>query len=816
MSSRRWCRCCRRGEEGLSLWEYCFLLSGVWACGCCCFCACRLLGRCKFSRTQNSPHVLPLLLPPPSPVTSQDQACGAARRTAAAAAAALVSSVPPTFLAPLVVLLLVPSMGRMSDPLPDVRTAASRAFAALVPLLPLARGAQLPAGVPQAMRDRASADMDFLEQLLDNSKVADYPVPVPLLVPLRRYQQEGINWMAFLRRFGLSGALCDDMGLGKTLQSTALLVSTKHERAAAGLPPLPSLVVCPPTLVGHWEHEVAKYLPAEYPFRVVQYAGLPAERARLRPQLAAADLVVASYETVRSDSAVFEALSWAYVVLDEGHAIRNPKAKATQAVKRLSAAHRLVLSGTPIQNSVGELWSLFDFLMPGFLGTEREFRARYGGGGRRDTGELDVLAVGALHKQVMPFVLRRMKEDVLKDLPPKILTDIFVELSPLQRHLYAQFEASQTKHDIEAAVAAPGGTAGLAEGAGGGDGGGGGGGGGAAQHVFQALQYMRKLCSHPALALQGQPPEAVAQLASDLGGASAAADPGGWVHRVEHSPKLLALTQILRDCGIGPQGGGAGGAEGDGGAAGAASGDAAAAEEGLSGGGGGGGHRVLVFAQLKGMLDLVERDLFQGKGPMAGVSYLRLDGSVEATKRFDVARRFNADSSIEVLLLTTHVGGLGLNLTAADVVVFLEHDWNPQRDLQAMDRAHRLGQKRCVSVYRILTRATLEERIMSLQRFKLDLANAVVNVDNASLSSMDTGQLLELFTAEKGAKVAAAGADGAAAAGAGGAAAAPAAGMKALLAGLEELWDDSQYAEEFALDSFVSKLAGGGGGGAAP
>ena len=211
---------------------------------------------------------------------------------------------------------------------------------------------------------------------------------------------------------------------------------------------------------------------------------------------------------------------------------------------------------------------------------------------------------------------------------------------------------------------------------------------------------------------------------------------------------------------------------------------------------------MLVFAQLKGLLDIVERDVFGPRGSMAGVSYLRLDGSVDASRRFDIARRFSEDPSVSVLLLTTHVGGLGLNLTAADTVVFLEHDWNPQRDLQAMDRAHRLGQTRCVSVYRLLTRDTLEERIMSLQRFKLDISNAVVTADNVSMATMDTGQLLELFTADKAASAQAKDV----ASSAGGERQPATQGAAAVLAGLQDMWDEAQYAEEFNVDAFVSKL----------
>ena len=312
-----------------------------------------------------------------------------------------------------------------------------------------------------------------------------------------------------------------------------------------------------------------------------------------------------------------------------------------------------------------------------------------------------------------------------------------------------------------------------------------GGSGGGTAHVFQALQYLRKLCSHPRLVT---PPDDKNKSKSKSAGAGLGA-------RVAeaYSPKFRALKQILLDCGVGvdkvvtepdPEG------------------------EFRTAAGGGAGHRVLIFSQLKSVLDLVEDELLGPAGELGGVSWLRLDGGVAPTARFEVVRKFNADPSIDVLLLTTHVGGLGLNLTSADTVVFLEHDWNPQKDLQAMDRAHRLGQKRTVNVFRLLTKGTLEEKVMSLQRFKLDVANAVVNSDNMSLAAMDTGQMLELFTAEKGA---AGGASderrNAPASGAGAAAAdAVAGGLKQALTGLDELWDESQYKEEFALDGFINSL----------
>ena len=731
------------------------------------------------------PRLLALVVPALENAGEADDASGA-RRGAAAVASELVEQLGPA-LAPFCVLLLVPLMGRMSDPVDRTREMATKSFAALVPLLPLARGRAPPATLTAAQRQRSESDGTFLEALLDNSKVEDFVLPFECRRVLRPYQQEGVNWLAFLRRFKLHGALCDDMGLGKTLQSTCILAATVVERRRAGLPFLPALVVCPPTLVGHWAHEINEYV-AESTLKPLEYHGSPADRAALRPRIERgdADVVIMSYDSLRADAdALLTNRSWCYCILDEGHAIRNPKSRVTQAVKRVRAENRLLLSGTPIQNDVVELWSLFDFLMPGFLGTEKEFRRAYGvaaarsaaakkGGGLTEQG---ALATGRLHKQVMPFVMRRTKDEVLKDLPPKIIQDVYVDLSPMQKRLYDAFEGSAAKTDVEAVV----------KGAGGVEAGGGaeGGSGGGTAHVFQALQYLRKLCSHPRLVT---PPDDKNKSKSKSAGAGLGA-------RVAeaYSPKFRALKQILLDCGVGvdkvvtepdPEG------------------------EFRTAAGGGAGHRVLIFSQLKSVLDLVEDELLGPAGELEGVSWLRLDGGVAPTARFDVVRKFNADPSIDVLLLTTHVGGLGLNLTSADTVVFLEHDWNPQKDLQAMDRAHRLGQKRTVNVFRLLTKGTLEEKVMSLQRFKLDVANAVVNSDNMSLAAMDTGQMLELFTAEKGAAGGASDEKRNAPAGGAGAAAADAVagGLKQALTGLDDLWDESQYKEEFALDGFINSL----------
>ena len=507
------------------------------------------------------------------------------------------------------------------------------------------------------------------------------------------------------------------MGLGKTLQSICILASdhfNRDERASQnGIANKSlSIVVCPTTLTGHWAYEIKQYVDC---LRPLVYMGPPTDRRKLLKEFSEHDVIITSYDVLRNDIDLLRETDWNYCILDEGHLIKNPKTKLTQAAKSLKAMKRLILSGTPIQNNVLELWSLFDFLMPGFLGTERQFSDKYSKPiqSSRDAKssskeqEAGVLALEALHKQVLPFLLRRMKEQVLDDLPPKIIQDYYCELSDLQKDLYEQFSKSQAKIGVDNSLEEK-----DAEGRGKNVG---------QKHVFQALQYLRKLCNHPALVLNQNHPrymEVTKKLAQKKIG----------LRDIENAPKLMALRDLLSECGIG-------GVKAD--IKASSSEEDIVKDEAVS------QHRALIFCQLKSMLDIIEEDLF--KREMPGVTYMRLDGSTEASKRHDISQKFNKDPSIDVLLLTTSVGGLGLNLTGADTVIFVEHDWNPSKDLQAMDRAHRLGQKKVVNVYRLITRGTLEEKIMGLQRFKLNIASSVINAENAGMNSMDTEQILDLF-----------------------------------------------------------------------
>ncbi|CAA0831909.1 TATA-binding protein-associated factor BTAF1 [Striga hermonthica] len=672
-------------------------------------------------------------------------------------------------LVPYAPLLVVPLLRCMSDCDHSVRQSVTHSFAALVPLLPLARGVSLPIG----LSDRLSQNQEdalFLEQLVDNSHIDDYKLPFELKVTLRRYQQEGVNWLAFLKRFNLHGILCDDMGLGKTLQSSAIVASDVAEHIAAnkGDDLLPSLIICPSTLVGHWVYEIEKFIDPSL-LSTLQYIGSAQERSSLRQQFNKHNAIVTSYDIVRKDVDFLGEFMWNYLILDEGHIIKNSKSKVTVAVKQLKAKHRLILSGTPIQNNVLDLWSLFDFLMPGFLGTERQFQATYGKPliAARDPkcsakdAEAGVLAMEALHKQVMPFLLRRTKDEVLSDLPEKIIQDRYCDLSSLQLKLYEQFSGSHVRQEISSIVKLNEDTGGAPK---------------ASSHVFQALQYLLKLCSHPLLVLSESTPDSLVPMMSELGFLNS--DISAELHKIHHSPKLVALQEIMEECGIGV--------------------DASSSEGPISIG----QHRLLIFAQHKAFLDIIEKDLFHTH--MKTVTYLRLDGSVEPEKRFEIVKAFNSDPTIDALLLTTHVGGLGLNLTSADTLVFMEHDWNPMRDHQAMDRAHRLGQRKVVNVHRLIMRGTLEEKVMSLQKFKVSVANAVINSDNASMNTMNTDQLLDLFTSadgKRGVKYLTTSGEDAKASGRG-------KGLKAILGGLEELWDQSQYTEEYNLNQFLAKLNG--------
>uniref|UniRef100_F6SWL4 TATA-binding protein-associated factor 172 n=1 Tax=Ciona intestinalis TaxID=7719 RepID=F6SWL4_CIOIN len=722
-----------------------------------------LCSRCVAVLTNHMPNtIMPVVVDKILPQLDNNQ--NITQHRGSIEALANIIEVMGTSVVPYAVLMVVPLLGCISDQDTQTRLLATQCFGQLVQYMPVESGIPDPPDLPEELIRQKQEDRRFLEQLFDNSSLDEYKIPVKINAKLRPYQEDGVKWLAFLNRYKLHGVLCDDMGLGKTLQTICILASDhfyqankKQENEKFHSGKLISLVVCPPTLTGHWVAEVRQFCELLTP---QHYAGNPTERLRLQGEVKKHNLVIASYEVIRNDIEFFSQIKWNYCVLDEGHAIKNGKSKLSQCIKSLYAKHRLILTGTPIQNSVLELWSLFDFLIPGLLGSESEFNARYSKPiiASRDAKSSSVeqeeglIAMESLHRQVLPFMLRRMKEDVLKDLPPKIIQDYYCELSPLQFQLYEDFAKSRAKKDAESSIKIideEKDQTNLMKGT---------------SHVFQALQYLQKVCNHPLFVLTPSHPQYNA-IMTQLKKSKTS------LHDVKHASKLTALQQLLLDCGIGKTGD-------------------SLSEESVAN-----QHRALVFCQHRNLLNIIENDLLRQLMP--GVTYLRLDGGVPSNQRYSIVSKFNNDPSIDLLLLTTKVGGLGLNLTGADTVIFVEHDWNPMVDLQAMDRAHRIGQKKVVNVYRIITRGTMEEKILGLQEFKLNVANTIVGDDNRGIQSMGTNQVLDLFNVDQSTPKSHPHSNDATN---------PSKGLRAMMEGLGELWDQNQYDEEYNLDNFLHSL----------
>eukprot|EP00466_Bigelowiella_natans_P014614 jgi/Bigna1/67374/fgenesh1_pg.3_\ len=656
--------------------------------------------------------------------------------------------------------------------------------------------------------------------LLRGRKMAPFELPVKKNANLRNYQQAGVDWLHFLYEFNLHGALCDDMGLGKTLRTICIIASASWKQlrslssssSSSSTPaslPLITLIVCPATLVAHCVKRInLEPLVREQdnfrPLCTRSEKDSAIQRAQQRQRAGKCSALIVSYGTLARETGRFLRFNFVYIVLNEGHVIKNPKSSISKQLKTLRSKHRLILSGTPIQNRVLDLWSLFDFLMPGYLGTQKSFNARFSrpvqmaakierkrrGKGKLSKQEQETIKKGsealiALKRQVggwlacllrgvigddvdaelvLPFVLRRVKEDVLKELPPKIIQDIYVDPSQLQdaykrdTHIIAaQHLSTQATFPFQQMHF----------------------------HWLGAYARTRRLCS--ALKKKQQQDDSPCHPALLDAKDS-----------IAHAPKLAALRQLLVNfCGMTESST----QETDK----STSMKRSAAEEASSLLGRERTiHRPLIFAQLKETLDLIQDKVLKRYFPEA--SFVRIDGSVDPRERVKVAERFNQDPSVDLVLLTTSVGGLGLNLQGADTVIFIEHDWNPTNDLQAMDRAHRIGQKKVVNVYRLLVRNTLEMDIMSLQRFKTYVAKSVISANKGELAKAQTGEVLDLFqTAADGvekdhakqerSKKKDSSSSSKASSGLG--------SMTNMLNNLDELWDESQYEDQFDLTAFL-------------
>ena len=461
---------------------------------------------------------------------------------------------------------------------------------------------------------------------------------------LRPYQQLGLGWLHFLRELGLGGCLADDMGLGKTVQVLALLQHVHGE----GRRGLPSLLVVPRSLLDNWQREAARFTPT---LRVLLFVG--ADRWETTPPevLCEYDLVVTTYGTLRLDVQRFDEaqITFEYAILDEAQAIENETSLTSKAVRLLRATHRLALTGTPVQNHIGELWALFEFLTPGLLGKSRAFRELVGAGGRATADPT------LLQRALAPFLLRRTKDQVLPELPKKQEQALVCELEGTQRKAYDALREHYRK------VLLSGGSALEAK---------------ERFVALEALLRLRQAACHEGLVDPRK-------LARD-------------------SAKLSVLVPMLSEL--------------------AAS-----------------GHKALVFSQFTSFLDLVKQKLDASK-----VRYEYLDGSTR--DRQSCVDRFQGEKDCPVFLISLKAGGFGLNLTAADYVFLLDPWWNPAAEDQAADRAHRIGQQRKVTVYRLIAKDTVEEKVLHLQTKKRALVESVLGADQSLLAELTRDDLRDLLT----------------------------------------------------------------------
>ena len=466
--------------------------------------------------------------------------------------------------------------------------------------------------------------------------------PSTLQAELRPYQQDGFRWLARLSRWGAGACLADDMGLGKTVQALALLV----DRAPGG----PALVVAPTSVVANWADEARRFAPT---LRVRPLVGAASSRTRLLEDPASFDLFLTTYGLLQNDIDTLAEVPWHSAVLDEAQAIKNPTSKRARAARRLRADFRLVTTGTPIQNNLMDLHSLFAFVNPGLLGSTDRFRRHFGLPIERD-GDEDARA--RLRRVIAPFVLRRLKSEVIEDLPERTEIALHVEMSAEEAALYETVR-QRAVADLEHPEAV------------GGDG----------QRRIRILAHLTRLrlaCCNPKLVLD----------------AGAAAPP---------SSKLATFAATL---------------------------DELLANR----------HKVLVFSQFVTHLKLVEEHLRD-----AGIVYQYLDGATPAKQRAERIAAFQAGAG-DAFLISLKAGGVGLNLTAADYVIHMDPWWNPAVEDQASDRAHRIGQTRPVTIYRLIAKGTIEEQIVDLHHRKRDLADSLLEGADAS-ARLDPEALLALL-----------------------------------------------------------------------
>lgn len=471
-------------------------------------------------------------------------------------------------------------------------------------------------------------------------------VPDSLEETLRGYQKEGFHWLNTLKKNGFGGILADEMGLGKTLQVLAFLLAEKKSGKSGDQ--LRTLIVTPASLIYNWKKEVERFTP-ELTAKVI--AGTAATRKKMTEQKDQADIWITSYDLLKRDAVLYEVIPFANQFIDEAQYIKNPTTQAAKAVKVIESSFRVALTGTPIENRLSELWSIFDYLMPGFLYSYSRFMKEYETPIVNDKDE-DVM--DRLRTMTHPFILRRLKKDVLKDLPDKLEQVITVEMDKEQRKLYdahaqrlKMFLDKQSPEEF---------SKGKLE-------------------ILAELTKLRQLCCGPELLFENYK--------------------GG-------NAKLEACMELVSQA--------------------------------LDG-----GHRMLIFSQFTSMLDLICKKLEK-----EGIEYYRIDGSTTKEDRARMADAFG-QTEVKVFCISLKAGGVGLNLTAADIVIHYDPWWNVAAQNQATDRAHRIGQENEVAVYQLIADKTIEEQITSLQKAKAELAQEVLSGEGIHSILIDKEDVLKLL-----------------------------------------------------------------------
>ncbi|KAG1457849.1 hypothetical protein G6F56_006523 [Rhizopus delemar] len=478
---------------------------------------------------------------------------------------------------------------------------------------------------------------------------------------LKDYQVKGLQWMVSLYNNHLNGILADEMGLGKTIQTISLITYLIEKKRQNG----PFLIIVPLSTLTNWTLEFEKWAPA---VKKIVYKGPPNARRELQNEIRYGDfqVLLTTFEYIIKDRPILSKIKWLHMIVDEGHRMKNTNSKLTVALRQhYSTKYRLILTGTPLQNNLPELWALLNFILPKIFKSvksfEEWFNTPFNNQGVADKVALNeeeqLLIIKRLHKVLRPFLLRRLKRDVEAELPDKVERVIKCKLSPLQSHLYIQMKRNGTLYTSDSSKGKSG-----------------------VKGLNNTIMQLRKICNHPFVFEEVESLVNPSGMSNDL------------LYRVSGKFELLdrMLPKLQQT-----------------------------------------GHRVLIFFQMTQVMSIMEDFL-----NYRGFSYLRLDGSTKSDDRSELLRLFNDPSSpYFVFLLSTRAGGLGLNLQTADTVIIFDSDWNPHQDLQAQDRAHRIGQTKEVRIFRLISTNSVEENILARANYKLDIDGKVIQAgkfDNKS------------------------------------------------------------------------------------